>query len=121
MVYCGEEAVESFQKVVERRGSGGGERTVLSFRTMSAPAIKPMILTRLGKPFSDPDWIFAVSGQGHINLSVKVRPRPKDSGLVAREVSWRESKTMEPSDNMLRKEYAQLTRLQRTVNANVAS
>jgi len=50
MVYCGEEAVESFQKVVERRGSGGGERTVLSFRTMSAPAIKPMILTRLGKP-----------------------------------------------------------------------
>ena len=29
--------------------------------------------------------------------------------------------TMEPSDNMLRKEYAQLTRLQRTVNADVAS
>jgi hypothetical protein len=52
---------------------------------------------------------------------VKVRPRPKDSGLVAREVSWRESKTTEPSDNMLRKEYAQLTRLQRTVNADVAS
>ena len=52
---------------------------------------------------------------------MKVRPRPKDSGLVAREVSWRESKTTEPSDNMLRKEYAQLTRLQRTVNADVAS
>jgi hypothetical protein len=52
---------------------------------------------------------------------VKVRPRPKDSGFVAREVSWRESKTTEPSDNMLRKEYAQLTRLQRTVNADVAS
>jgi hypothetical protein len=28
---------------------------------------------------------------------------------------------MKPSDNMLRKEYAQLTRLQRTVNADVAS
>jgi hypothetical protein len=28
---------------------------------------------------------------------------------------------MRPSDNMLRKEYAQLTRLQRTVNADVAS
>jgi len=52
---------------------------------------------------------------------VKVRPRPKDSSLVAREVSWRESKTTEPFDNMLRKEYAQLTRLQRTVNADVAS
>jgi hypothetical protein len=52
---------------------------------------------------------------------VKVRPRLKDSSLVAREVSWRESKTTEPSDNMLRKEYAQLTRLQRTVNADVAS
>ena len=52
---------------------------------------------------------------------MKVRPRPKDSSLVAREVSWRESKTTEPFDNMLRKEYAQLTRLQRTVNADVAS
>lgn len=52
---------------------------------------------------------------------MKVRPRLKDSSLVAREVSWRESKTTEPSDNMLRKEYAQLTRLQRTVNADVAS
>jgi hypothetical protein len=66
-------------------------------------------------------WPVAVSRQGHINQSVKVRPRPKDSGLVAGEVSWRESKTTEPSDNILRKECAQLTRLQRTVNADVAS
>src|SRR5215472_1566144 len=66
-------------------------------------------------------WIIAVSRKGHINQSVKDRPRPKDSGLVAREVSWRESKTTEPSDNIFRKEYAQLTRLQRTVNADVAS
>jgi hypothetical protein len=32
---------------------------------------------------------------------VKVRPRLRDSGLVAWEASWCESKTAEPSDNML--------------------
>jgi len=63
----------------------------------------------------------ALSSQGHINQPVKDRPRPRDSGLVAWEASWSESKTMKPSDNMLRKEYAQLTRLQRAVNADVAS
>jgi len=62
-----------------------------------------------------------VSRQGHINQSVKVRPRLEDSNLVAWEASWRESKTAKPSDNILRKEYAQHTRLQRTVNADVAS
>src|SRR6201997_3090817 len=62
-----------------------------------------------------------VSSQGHINQSVKVRPRLTDSSLVAWEASWSESETMRPSDNMLRKEYAQLTRLQRAVNADVAS
>ena len=62
-----------------------------------------------------------VSRQGHIVQSVRDRPRPKDSGLVAGEAPWRESKTAEPSDNILRKECAQRTRLQRTVNADVAS
>jgi len=52
---------------------------------------------------------------------VKVRPRLTDSGLVAGEAPWRESKTAKPSDNMLRKECAQHTRLQRAVNADVAS
>ena len=52
---------------------------------------------------------------------MRVRPRLKDSGLVAWEAPWRESKTVEPSDNMLRKEYARRTRLQRKVNADVAS
>src|SRR2546426_7621699 len=66
-------------------------------------------------------WIVGVSRQGHIVQSVEDRPRPKDSGLVAGEASWRESKTTEPSDNVLRKEYAQHTRLQRAVNAEVAS
>jgi len=66
-------------------------------------------------------WQIGVSRQGHINQSVKVRPRLKDSSLVAREASRSESETMKPSDNMLRREYAQLTRLQRTVNADVAS
>lgn len=66
-------------------------------------------------------WFIAVSSQGHINQSVKVRPRLKDSGLVAWEVPWRESKTVEPSDNILEIEYRQSTRLQRAVNAEVAS
>jgi Transposase DDE domain len=66
-------------------------------------------------------WQIGVSSQGHIVQSVKDRPRSKDSGLVAGEASWRESKTAEPSDNMLGKECAQRTRLQRRVNADVAS
>jgi len=66
-------------------------------------------------------WKIGVSSQGHIKQPVQVRPRLTGSSLVAWEASWSESETMKPSDNMLRKEYAQLTRLQRTVNADVAS
>ena len=66
-------------------------------------------------------WQVGVSSQGHIVQSVQDRPRSKDSGLVAGEAPWRESKTAEPSDNILGKECAQRTRLQRTVNADVAS
>jgi len=66
-------------------------------------------------------WQIGVSSQGHIVQSVRDRPRPKDSGLVAGEAPWRESKTAEPSDIMLGKERAQRTRLQRAVNADVAS
>jgi hypothetical protein len=66
-------------------------------------------------------WKIGVSRQGHINQSVKVRPRRRDSSLVAGEASRSKSETMRPSDNILRKECAQPTRLQRTVNAEVAS
>jgi hypothetical protein len=66
-------------------------------------------------------WQIGVSRQGHINQSVKVRPRLEDSSLVAWEAPWRESKTAKPSDNIPGKGYAQRTRLQRTVNADVAS
>ena len=48
-------------------------------------------------------WGIGVSREGHVFKSVKVRPRPKDSGLVAWEAPLRESKTVEPSDNMLSK------------------
>ena len=71
--------------------------------------------------FGHQRWDIGVSRQGHIVQPVRVRPRPTDSGLVAWEAPWRESKTVEPSDNMLRKEYAQPTRLQYKVNADVAS
>jgi hypothetical protein len=66
-------------------------------------------------------WQVGVSSQGHIVQSVRDRPRLTDLGLVAWEAPWRESKTAEPSDNILRKECAQRTRLQRAVNADVAS
>ncbi len=46
-------------------------------------------------------WLVGVSSEGHAVMSVKVRPEPKDSGFEAREAPWRESKTAEPSDNML--------------------
>jgi hypothetical protein len=46
-------------------------------------------------------WKIGVSSQGHVFKSVKVRPRLKDSDLVAWEAPWRETKTVEPSDNML--------------------
>src|SRR5216684_2859201 len=66
-------------------------------------------------------WQVGVSSQGHMVQSVRDRPRLTDSGLVAGEVPWRESKTAEPFDNILGKECAQHTRLQRAVNADVAS
>jgi hypothetical protein len=45
-----------------------------------------------------PRWNIGVSGEGHITQSVEVRPRSKDSDLVAWEAPRRESKTVEPSD-----------------------
>jgi hypothetical protein len=66
-------------------------------------------------------WKIGVSRKGHMVQSVRDRPRLKDSSLVAGEAPWRESKTAEPSDNMLGKECAQRIRLQRAVNAEVAS
>ena len=48
-------------------------------------------------------WVIGVSRQGHINQSVRVRPRLRDSSLVAGEASRSKSETMKPSDNMLRK------------------
>jgi hypothetical protein len=45
----------------------------------------------------------------------------RDLSLVAREAPWNESETVKPSDSILRKEYMQHTRLQRTVNVDVAS
>jgi len=81
---------------------------------------QPLILTDEEYDGSN-RWPIGVSSQGHIVQSVKDRPRSKGSGLVAGEEPWRESKTAEPSDNILGKECAQRTRLQRAVNADVAS
>ena len=50
--------------------------------------------------------LVGVSGEGDITQLVKVRPRPRDSGLVAWEVPWRESKMVKPSDHVLKLEYS---------------
>ena len=116
-----------------RRGAHGIRLRVIEYTLEGVVDTEPIY--RLVTSILDPDqapatelaalyherWEIGVSSQGHIVQSVKDRPRPKDSGLVAGEAPWRESKTAEPSDNMLRKEYAQRTRSQRAVNADVAS
>ena len=66
-------------------------------------------------------WDIGVSSKGHITQSVEVRPRPKDSNLVAWEALWRETKTVKPSDNVFFKENMQHCRPQHTVNVDVAS
>ena len=66
-------------------------------------------------------WNIGVSSKGHINQSVKVRPRVKDSNLVAWEASWRETKVVKPFDNILIMKDEQSSRPQRAVNADVAS
>jgi len=106
---------------------------VIEYRLQDLPGAEPIyrLITTIPDPAAAPArelaalyherWEIGVSSQGHINQSVRVRPRPKDSSLVAGEASRSESETMKPSDNILRREYAQLTRLQRAVNADVAS
>ena len=66
-------------------------------------------------------WGIDVSREGHIVQSVRVRPRLKDPNLVAWEASWREPKTVKPSDKVFIMENIQHYRLQRTVNVEVAS
>src|SRR5262249_61893669 len=66
-------------------------------------------------------WPVGVSREGSLTQSVQVRPRLTDSGLVAREAPGRESKRVQPSDITVGKESLQRSRLQRAVNADVAS
>jgi len=66
-------------------------------------------------------WMIGVSREGSLTQSVQVRPRRTDSGLVAREAPGRESQPVKPSDTPLGRERAQRSRLQRAVNAAVAS
>jgi hypothetical protein len=56
-------------------------------------------------------WKIGVSRLRTLHLVGESPIEVKDSSLVAWEASRRESKTMEPSDNIFRKEYAQCTRL----------
>jgi hypothetical protein len=104
-----------------RRQIEGKDETLTSDWMWVTTLPKQSVSTGRAVALGHQRWDIGVSRQGHIVQSVKDRPGPKDSGLVAWEAPWSESKTVEPSDNMLRKEYAQRTRLQRKVNADVAS
>ena len=66
-------------------------------------------------------WKIGVSREGHVFKSVKVRPRSKDSGLVAWEAPLRESKTVEPSDNILSQGVCAKHPVVSRMNADVAS
>jgi hypothetical protein len=66
-------------------------------------------------------WKIGVSREGHVFKSVKVRPRSKDSGLVAWEAPLRESKTVEPSDNILSQGVCAKHPVVSRMNAEVAS
>ena len=106
---------------------------VIEYRLKDVPGAEPIyrLIATILDPAAAPAkelaalyherWEIGVSSQGHIVQSVGDRPGLKDSGLVAGEAPWRESKTAEPSDNILGKECAQRTRLQRAVNVDVAS
>ncbi len=107
-------AVVEGRLIAARIGRGKSKQWLYLFTTLDWPAGR--IIELYGRR-----WNIGVSRKGHIVQSVRDRPRLKDSGLVAGEAPWRESKTAEPSDNMLGKEYAQRTRLQRAVNVEVAS
>jgi hypothetical protein len=111
-----------WMKRVELSDSQGGriQMTCLIAREVGAPeGVKPvewrLVTNREAETFEAAvefiDWYRArweigVSGEGHIIQSVKVRPRSKDSGLVAWEAPWRESKTVKPSDHVLVLEYS---------------
>jgi putative transposase len=62
-------------------------------------------------------WVVGVSREGSLTQSVQVRPRPTDSGLVAREAPGRASQPVKPSDNLLGRERAQRSRVHRAVHA----
>jgi hypothetical protein len=62
-------------------------------------------------------WEIGVSSQGHIVQSV----RAKDSGLVAGRRHGAKARWRSPPTNILERSVMQRTRLQRAVNADVAS
>jgi Domain of unknown function (DUF4158) len=86
-----------------------GEQLEISAPTIAT--LRALYLKRRRTLYEHQRWAMGVSREGHVFKSVKVRPRLKDSDLVAWEAPWRETKTVEPSDNMLCKEDAQSTRL----------
>src|ERR1035437_4958052 len=84
-----------FSESISRMRAPGDSRMTISARSLLRLCAFPRKRTpkNVGAP--------ACPGKGHAVMSVKVRPKPKDSGFEAREAPWRESKTAEPSDNML--------------------
>jgi len=99
------EACVAGRLIVRQVQPSNGAKPFLLARFATLPDPPEQIVERYGQR-----WNIGVSSQGHMVQSVRDRPRSKDSGLVAGEALWRESKTAEPSDNILGKECAQRTR-----------
>jgi hypothetical protein len=122
-----EEAIKRTEKQLRRNASKQGEvlqpetleyaKYIIVFTTFDPLTVNAAMVLQWYRV----RWQVAVSREGSITQSVQVRPRLTDSGLVAREAPGRESKPVKPSDNPLGREWAQRSRLQRAVNADVAS
>ena len=87
------------EKFVARSWFEGDEKVAKA--TLIAVEIVRKNPDQIGFAVNPRRWVVGVSSEGPAVMSVKVRPELKDSGFEAREAPWRESKTAEPSDNML--------------------
>jgi hypothetical protein len=84
-------------RIVLKKATRDGDKVLVLLTNLSKSAAHAKQVAQMYRK----RWTIGVSGEGHITQSVKVRPRPRDSGLVAREAPWRESKTVKPSDHVL--------------------
>lgn len=97
--------------VIARETNPLDSKEILEWILLTSEPIRSFEEIRQITRYYELRWRIGVSRIRTLHLVGESPTEVKDSSLVAREASWRESKTMEPSDNIFRKEYAQCTRL----------